>query len=264
MSFDGFFRQQWLGFNGAPQTGYASIMYPFVDLNMSAGAYLYNDATGPINRTGLKINYSYRLNDFLTDDGILAIGISGNMQSFRFNAAGQQFNDEQDVLILGSNEGTFFPAVGVGLYFNSHPIDFDREQNSFYTGIAFNQAYTTDVLISESNFQRQRHLHFLVGGKIMGYESFIEPSISANYVNPQIIDFIMSVKYEREDAFWAGLGYSSVSDLAIQGGWILDDFLGNRYAKLRIGALANMVVTDFSKEAGPSLEMFIRYEIDID
>ncbi len=264
MTFDGFFRQQWLGFNGAPQTAYASMMYPFKDMNMSAGAFLYNDATGPVVRTGLKLNYAYHLNEFITDKGMLAIGISANMQSFRYNASNQQFNDDQDLLILGTNESTFFPAIGGGIYFNSHPIDYDREQNSFYVGLGFNQAYTTDVLLSESNFQRQQHLHFLIGGKVMWYESFLEPSLSANYVNPQILDFIFSLKYEQENAFWAGIGYGSVSDFAIQGGWIIDRFLGNRYAKLRLGALANMIMTDYSRDLGPSLEMFIRYEIDLD
>ena len=38
MIFDGFFRMQWLGFKGAPITGFASFQYPLLKYNMSGGA----------------------------------------------------------------------------------------------------------------------------------------------------------------------------------------------------------------------------------
>lgn len=264
MSYDAFFRQQWIGFSGAPRTAYASALFPLIDLNMSIGGYVYNDATGPVTRTGAKINYAYKLQKFLTDDGILAFGISANAQQFRYNGNSQVFIDEGDGIIEAANSSTFFPSVGGGVYFNTNPVDFNREKNSFYVGFAFNHAYTTDVLLNDANFQRQRHMHFMVGGKIMKYDSYIEPSLTANYVSPEILDYILSLKYEKENAFWAGLGYSSVNDLMMQGGLILDRFLGNRYAKLRLGALANVMASEHIDDLGPGMEIFIRYEVDID
>ncbi len=257
---DFFFRQQWAGFSGAPRTAYAAIQYPFVDYNMSAGAFLFNDKTGPVGRTGIKLNYAYKLREFLTNEGLLSFGLSATLQQFAYNGSGQVFNENDDPLILNGSNSTFFPSFGAGLYFNTHPIDYDRGQNSFYFGLAYNHAYTTNVLLNDANFARERHMYLLIGGKFMSYESFIEPSFTANYVNPEIIDYMMSLKYEKEDAFWAGVGYSSVSDASLQGGVILDRFLDNRYAKLRAGALANYGNSDL----GPGFELFIRYEVDID
>ena len=37
MNLDLFVRQQWLGFKGAPTTGFLNFQYPFIDRNMSAG-----------------------------------------------------------------------------------------------------------------------------------------------------------------------------------------------------------------------------------
>ncbi len=261
---DAFFRQQWIGFNGAPQTTYASLMFPLIDYNMSLGGILYNDSSGAVSRTGIKINYAYKLREFITDNGLLAFGISANMQQFRFNGNDQSFVDAGDNIITEGKNNTFFPSIGGGIYFNTNPKDFYREENSFYFGLAFNQIYATNVLVDSSDFDRTQHLHFLVGGKIMGEDSYIEPSLSANYVSPSILNYNLTLKYEKENTFWAGLGYSSVSDVSIQGGYIMDRFLGNRYAKLRVGALANTMLTEYSKDLNPGVEVFIRYEVDLE
>ena len=261
---DAFFRQQWVGFSGAPRTTYASLMYPLVDMNMSLGGFIFNDQSGPVGQTGVKFNYAYNLKDFLIEDAVLTFGLSATFQQLSFNGSSQVFNDGDDILIMGGKESAFFPSAGAGVYFNTHPEDYDRGANSFYFGLAYNHAYTTNVLVGESDFERQRHMHMMIGGKIMSYDSYIEPSFTANYVAPDIVNYMMAIKYEKEETFWAGIGYSSVSDIGIQGGWIIDRFLDNRYAKLRVGALANYAGTQYASEQGAGFELFVRYEVDID
>lgn len=264
MTADAFFRQQWAGFTGAPRTTYISMMYPVVDMNMSLGGFIFNDKSGPVGQTGIKLNYAYNLKDFLMDDAVLSLGISASFQQLSFNGTNQIFNDGNDGLITNARNSSLFPSMGGGLYFNTHPEDYDRGANSLYLGLAYNHAYTTDVIVGELNYERQRHVHVMVGGKIMGYDSYIEPSFTANYVGPNIINYMMAVKFEKEETFWAGIGYSSVSDIGLQGGWIINRFLDNRYAKLRVGALANYAGTQFASDQGPGFELFVRYEVDID
>lgn len=264
MYADAFFRQQWVGFSGAPRTTYASFMYPLLDYNMSVGGFVFNDQTGPVGKTGIKANYAYKLKGVFGDDAILSIGISGTMQQFGFNSSGETFNDDGDVLIQGGKNTVFFPSLGAGVYYNSHPEEYDRGANSFYVGLAYNHAYSSNVLIGDASFERQKHMYLLIGGKIMSYSSYIEPSFSANYVKPDLIDYMLSIKYEKEATFWTGLGYSSVSDVSVQGGWIIDRFMGNRYAKLRLGTLANFSVSQYGSKQGPGFEMFVRYEVNLD
>jgi hypothetical protein len=73
----------------------------------------------------------------------------------------------------------------------------------------------------------------------------------------------IGAKYEYEKTFWAGLGYSNVNEISIQGGFIINEF-GGRDTRLRIGALGNVAITDRIKQFGPGFEILLRYEFDMD
>lgn len=256
-----FFRQQWLGFSGAPRTGFISFQYPFVDMNMSAGGLVNFDQTGPVRKMGLQALYAYKLKDVLGEDSQLSLGINAGFQQYSFDPASQIFNDAGDVLLQGGGSSAMYPTIGGGVYFLSNTKEYDG--NVFFAGLAYRDAITTEVLISGANQARERHLHLNVGTRVYQRFSFIEPSITVNYVAPEQVDIRAGLRYEMEDAFWAGLGYSTVNEVSIQGGFILPDF-GDRYAKLRVGALASLGISDSVSEFGPGFEIFVGYLYDID
>jgi len=256
-----FFRQQWLGFGGGPRTGFISFQYPFVDMNMSAGAIINFDQTGPVSKKGLQLTYAYKVKDFLGEDSQLSLGINAGFQQYVFDPAGETFNDADDVLLQGSNSSTIYPALGGGFYYLSNTKEYD--ENVFFVGFAYRNAFTTDVLINNSNQQRERHVHFNIGSRVYQRYSFIEPSITVNYTAPDLIDIRAGLRFEMEDSFWTGLGYSTTNELSIQGGFIIPEF-GNRYAKLRIGALGNIGISDDISAFGPGFEIFVGYLYDLD
>ncbi len=256
-----FFRQQWLGFGGGPRTGFLSFQYPFVGMNMSAGAIVNFDQTGPVSKKGLQLTYAYKLKDFLGEDSQLSLGINAGFQQYAFDPSSQIFNDVDDVLLQGSSTSTAYPAVSGGVYFLSNTKEYDG--NVFFAGMAYRNAFTTDVLINGTNQKRERHVHFNIGTRVYQRYSYIEPSITVNYTAPEQVDIRAGLRFEMEDAFWGGLGYSTVNELSIQGGFVIPEF-GNRYAKLRIGALGNIGLSDDVKEFGPGFEIFIGYLYDID
>jgi type IX secretion system PorP/SprF family membrane protein len=256
-----FFRQQWLGFGGGPRTGFISFQYPFVDMNMSAGAIVNFDQTGPVSKKGLQLTYAYKLKDFLGDDSQLSLGINAGFQQYAFDPASQIFNDVDDVLLQGSSSTALYPAIGGGIYFLSSTREYDG--NVFFAGFAYRNAFTTEVLINDRDQKRERHVHFNIGTRVYQQYSFIEPSITVNYAAPEQVDIRAGLRFEMEDAFWGGLGYSTTNELSIQGGFILSDF-GNRYSKLRIGVLGNIGISDDVKAFGPGFEIFIGYLYDID
>lgn len=256
-----FFRQQWLGFGQGPRTGFLSFQYPFVDMNMAAGAIVNFDQTGPVSKKGLQLTYAYKLKDFLGDDSQLSMGINAGFQQYVFNPSTQIFNDAQDVLLQGSSSSTIYPTIGGGVYFLSNTKEYDG--NVFFVGLAYRNAFTTDVLINGSNQKREKHIHFNIGTRVYQRYSFIEPSITVNMVKPDQVDIRAGLRFEMEDAFWGGLGYSTTNEVSIQGGFIIPDF-GNRYAKLRIGVLGNIGISADVKEFGPGFEIFVGYLYDID
>ena len=256
-----FFRQQWLGFGGAPRTGFISFEYPFIDMNMSAGALVNFDQTGPVSKKGLQLLYAYKVKDFLGEDSQLSLGINAGFQQYAFDPASQIFNDVNDVLLQGSSTSTIYPVVSGGVYFLSNTREYDG--NVFFAGLAYRNAFTTDVLINDVNQQRERHIHFNVGTRVYQRYSFIEPSITVNYAAPEQVDIRAGLRYEMEDAFWAGLGYSTINEASIQGGFIIPEF-GDRYGKLRVGVLGNIGISSDVQELGPGFEIFVGYLYDID
>lgn len=261
MNLDVFVRQQWLGFSGAPTTGFINYQYPFISQRMSAGGALVFDKTGPVNKIGAQLNYAYKVEDALGDYSQFSLGLSAGGHNYTFNGTNPQVNDINDPLLGSSNSG-FFPSVGVGFHFISNTREY-RNDNSFFFGLAFQQAYESNVILKTLNQQRYSHVVFDFGSRIYSSDGYIEPSLSVNYVRPELLNFQVGAKYEMRDRFWGGLGYSSVNDLNIQAGFILDDF-GGRDGKLRVGILANANVSNTIQDFGPGFEFFTRYEFDMD
>jgi type IX secretion system PorP/SprF family membrane protein len=260
MITDGFFRMQWIGFEGAPFSGMISFQYPFIRANMSAGVILHYDQTGPVSKVGAKINYAYKIKEIFNRYDQLSLGISANLQMYSFDPRGTKFNDANDVILSRNRSTGFFPAAGVGLFYLSSTRE--HRENVFYFGLATNQLFSGNVLVNEVDQERANHWHFNVGGKIYNYDLMFEPSIFANLVSPSVIDVLYGLKMEMKDTFWAGLGYASSGMMAAQGGVILNDF-GSRFGKLRLGVLANYGMLRGLGELGPGAELYVGYNFDM-
>lgn len=256
-----YYRRQWLGFEGSPKTAVASLQYPFVDMNMSAGAQIIADRTGPVSKTGLQVNYAYKLKELINRDDQLSFGINGYFHQFGFDGQGLVVRDQDDVVLTTNRQTKFVPAFGVGMAYFSNTEEYNGE-NLFYFGIAGLQILESDLLLDTGNAQRARHYFVNMGTKLFGYNHYIEPSFQVNFVKPDLIAYVLSGKFELEESFWAGLSYSSVSDVSINGGVILNEIAG-RYTQLKIGALATINGGAIAS-AGTSFEFFMSYTLDLD
>jgi len=259
--YTGFFRKQWVGFDNAPNTAFASIQYPFVDMNMSAGFALVSDKTGPVSRLGVQLNYAYKLREIFKDDDHLSLGVSGYFYQYRFDPTNELANQANDPLLAGQTQSKFNPSLGLGFAYFSSTEEFARE-NIFYFGFSTMQFLSGSLLLETGNAERVRHYFGNFGLKFFSYDSYLEPSVQVNFVKPQLIDIVVGMKYEMEETFWAGLNYSTVNDLSFSGGVIMQD-VGGRYTSLRLGILAAFNSGELI-QTGPSLEFFAAYRFDID
>lgn len=262
MKATAFTRQQWVAIEGAPRTIFASIEYPFIDYNMSAGAAIISDKTGPISKTGLQLMYNYKLNELIGDEDRLSFGIQAAFAQFAFNSTNEQYNDRSDPLISGANNSKGFPTVGAGFAYISSIEEWDNN-TVFYIGGAFQQAYTTNLLVNSADFERTMHSFFNLGTKIYALDLMFEPYVNLNYTNPEILNYSLNFNLEMEDLFWAGLGVSNASELSLQGGYIMDD-IGSRYAQLRLGLQANIIASSTAASLGPGFEVYVGYLFDLD
>ena len=254
---DAFLRRQWLGFEGAPMTGFIGVQAPFERYNMSAGGNIYYDKTGPLSKFGLNLNYAYKIKEALGDYSLLSLGLNAGLHQYSFNGNSLIVNNPNDQLLGMRDNSTFFPSFTAGFYYLSDNRGY-RGDNATFIGLSVNQILSSNLLIRDWNQVRNTHIFLDLGTRIYTYTSYFEPSIAVNYVSPELMDILLNLKMEFKDLFWAGIGYSSVNELTIQGGYIVKDPNG-KYTSLRLGVLANIGVTQDLSSFGPGMELFVRY-----
>lgn len=254
---DVFVRRQWLGFADAPLTGFVGVQMPFDRYNMSAGGYIFYDKTGPISKFGANFNYAYKIKEMLGDYSQLSLGLNAGLQQYAYSGSNLIVNDPNDQLLNIRDNSAFFPSFSVGFYYLSDTRSY-RADNTTFIGLSINQILKSNLLVRDWNQVRNTHLFFNFGTRLYSTSSFFEPSLAVNYVSPEIMDILLNVKVEFRDLFWAGLGYSSVNELTIQGGYIVKDPAG-KYTSLRLGVLANIGANKDLSRFGPGMELFVRY-----
>jgi len=261
MEISAFYRKKWVGFDNAPNTAFITAQYPFVDMNMSAGASIISDRTGPVSKLGLQLSYAYKLKEIFKRDDVVSLGLQGYFYQYKFDPSKEVAFSIDDPLLQTGSQTAFNPSVGFGFAYQSYVEEFDGE-NIFYAGASIMQFLQSDLVLTSGSAPRARHYFMNVGGKFFSYNYYIEPSFQVNYSNPEIIDIILGAKFEMEETFWAGVNYSSISDLSINGGVILND-VGNRYSYLKIGAIAG-INSGSTFSAGPGFEFYVGYVFDVD
>lgn len=255
-------RQQWLGIGTkkSPRMVYASLQYPFTKNNMSLGVAMYSDKAGPITNNSLVINYAYQLKSLLFSKDQLAMGIKFRASQFGFNAIDEVYREGGDPLILVSRNTAFYPSVGGGFSYISNNRKYNG--NSFFTGLSFLQAVATNVLVQNNDFKREMHLYGQIGTIVYNTRSLWEISSNINFTFPQILDIILNAKYEYDELFWTALSYSTINDIFVQGGFYIHN-IGSRNSYMKIGALANMNVTNELIAAGPGFEVIVSFHQDL-
>jgi len=261
MEVSAFYRKKWVGFDNAPNTAFVTVQYPFVDQNMSAGGSIISDKAGPVSKLGLQLSYAYKLKEIFKNDDQFTLGLQGYFYQYKFNPNGEISTSPDDPLLANSSQSKFNPSMGFGFAYRSYVEEFDGE-NIFYVGGSVMQYLQSELTLTTASAPRERHFFVNVGGKFFNYDYYIEPSVQLNYVNPEIIDIVLGAKFEMEETFWAGLNYSSINDLSINGGVILNE-VGDKYSYLKIGAIAGINVGDIFS-AGPGFEFYVAYVFDVD
>lgn len=256
------FRQQWISVPGAPQSGYAGVQKNVVDANMGLGGVISLDRSGPVSKNGIQLSNAYRLREVFGENTLLSMGLSAGISQLRFDATSEIWNEDDDPLINLMPNSAIMYTFSFGFVFLSD-TDIVPTETSFYVGAAWQQFYASNVLLMDADFSRQRHIYLNAGVKIPFSESMLEPSLAVNYVRPSLVDIQVAVKYEMDELFWVGVGYSSISEATLHGGVILNDVI-SRGSKLRIGALGNYGTGPIAMDNGLGFEFLMNYSVNIE
>jgi len=115
------YRQQWVGFEGAPTTGWASLhgtLKPKGNKIMAnkhgIGAFIEADNAGNWGYTRLVLAYAYHVR--MTQDSYLSFGVFGGVQQMKLNIGEVTLTDFNDPILDGRSSVIVLPDITPGIW----------------------------------------------------------------------------------------------------------------------------------------------------
>lgn len=206
------YRTQWVGFEGAPKTAYASIHAGIKGKNKMSkskhgiGGFVESDATGALGRTSLHLAYAYHFQ--FNRKWMLSAGIYAGFQQYRFDINDVRVEDQLDpALIEGSVTSFIVPDFTPGLYF------YDK---SWTFGLAVNQLLGNPIKELGTESRLRRHASIMASKQLGNEDSFTyTPAVLLKFVSGSspALDLNFMVEYKKV----VGLGLSYRNGDAIAG-----------------------------------------------
>lgn len=192
------YRNQWVGFEGAPKTYMASIYGPFrKSEKVALGGMISTDVTGLLQRTGGYFTYAYhvKLNDYWK----LGMGLSAGAMQYRVRLYDARLYDQDDDLLNGSLISKIVYDLNAGLYLYRRNI---------FLGVSGYHAANNKIDISHSRSRLTPHLYATAGYTIRMSKSLgLQVAALAKYNEPIGLqpEFSMRAIYLKK--FWLGASY---------------------------------------------------------
>lgn len=206
-------RLQWVGFDGAPRTGFGSLHSVLkrnrfgLDNKHAMGIYVENDTYGQFGRAKIKLAYAYHFP--VANEVLMSFGLFAGVEQFRFKASDVTLANFNDQAITGNQTSFIAPLIEPGIFLQSEDL---------FGGISLHQTLGSTVpnFGFEANKLKQ-HFMLLGGKKFMTKKekwSFI-PSFLMKITPavPIALDVNMMVDYENRFSF--GFSYRNVDAVAV-------------------------------------------------
>lgn len=107
------YRDQWVGFDGAPVTQTFSAHMPLQNKSTAVGVIVTNESIGIINNTSIFGNYAYRVR---LNSGMLAFGLKAGIELYKENDS-QLTLQTPGVSPFLNNGNYLLPNFGAGVYY---------------------------------------------------------------------------------------------------------------------------------------------------
>lgn len=238
------FRSQWVGLNGAPNTGTLGIHSPLRNKNIGLGLNFINDKLGPSSEQTITGNVSYTVN--FGEETKFALGMKAGARILNIDWTKGRFYDNSDVM-LNNNVNKFMGVLGTGGYLYS---------DKWYVGLSVPNFLRADYYddVQESVVSDKLH-YYLMGGYVFDLSSEVKfkPSILLKAVEGAPLSTDFSANFLLNEKVTLGASYrwdDSVS--ALVGVQFLKDFF--------LGYSFDYTVTRLNKYNNGSHEIILRYQ----
>lgn len=202
-------RSQWVGIDGAPQTGSISIdgiADPYTKRH-GIGLQATVDRLGPQSATAIYANYAFRLRLNDEDTQRLSFGVGAGVTQYSLDGSELRPNDQVDAVMPAGKINSFIPDIRFGMYYYNQYWYAGISVMDLLSGDQSNNIFRWDNTTTD-NIRRKRHMYF-IGGALVNFTSGLKlrPSllVKEDFKGPTSVD--LNAMFIFDNRFWIGGGW---------------------------------------------------------
>ncbi|MFV0591316.1 MAG: type IX secretion system membrane protein PorP/SprF [Draconibacterium sp.] len=244
-------RDQWSGWNGAPETGTFTFQAPLKNERVALGLNVISDKVGREKRFYLFGDYSYLLP--INDKVNLRLGLKGGFTNYSNNLNAYNVIDNGDDAFQGEIKNAFKPNFGVGAFLYGKRA---------YLGFSIPKVVSTTFENDMESFSVEGELrhYFLIAGAVfdLGENVKFKPtmltkaSFTSETGTPLQLDF--TGNFLIKEKLWLGAMYRTGASYGFIAQWVFDK-------KLRVGYAIDFATNNIKYHNNGTHEIMVSYEL---
>ncbi len=240
-------RNQWVGFEGAPKTQVLSVHAPLNRRKMGLGVLLYNDQIGVSRETGVFLNYAYRIK---FRKGKLSFGLGGGITLLKAQWTDVRTTRSDDASFGQDTRSSLKPNFSAGAFYYKKKF-FMGASVPFFISHRYNPARNSYTV---SNDVRQ-YQPMITGGYVfdLNKKMKLKPSAMLRYQMSAAVQGDLSVNLIFSDKVWLGASYRS-GDAVVGMLEVLPK------PQLRFGYSYDLGISDITPYHSGTHEVMVQYE----
>jgi len=246
------YRTQWVGaFDGKePTTQILSFDTRFKNnfKNLGIGAVIFNDVTGPSNRLGIELAYSYKLK-LGESGGKLALGFSGFLLNYSINTNKLVLADPDDPALFDLENNRIGADANAGIYL------YDK---NYYVGLSAAQLFQNKLIFNTNEIgyvQLARH-YYVIAGYIYDLSDNMEfePSVLVKAVQAAPVQYDINARLIYDKNYWLGINFRPGESLGGYLGLVFND-------RWKLGYSYDYTTSSLSAVSNGSHEIMLGFEM---
>ena len=195
------YRNQWVGFEGAPVTQSISVHTPLKNEKIALGALFYRDVISKHRESGFYMNYAYRIK---MNTGRLSFGIGAGAVFRKSNLA--------EAIVIDSGDEVYSENIPLNVIPN-FSVGINYQTNKFFAGVSLPRvlSYKLDHSTKKnkiSDSYTNYNLRANLGYNFNLNESIkLKPSVLLRYHSVSGYQFDINPTFEYKDIFGVGISY---------------------------------------------------------
>ena len=249
------YRNQWVGVNGAPVTTMINVHSNVDFIPGALGFQVYQDEIGQEANTMVKLGYAYHLSP-LSNGAHIGIGLNASLFSKSFNANWVALNPvgEDSAIPESQGQGTSVD-IDLGVFM--------RKGKEYYAGFSMTHVAQTEMPTLQMVLPT-RHYYFMGGYNypISGDELVLRSNVLAKTdLNATAVDVNVNVLWD--DFLWGGITYRPGDAIGpsagVQYGWSTKEGISSSTQMIKVGYSFDATTSALRTYSSGSHEVFVSY-----